>query len=291
MADHDTTRPDPRPEALTLPIDRIRWAANTAPRDDLRLFDELRPRSWIERTWERLHPDRRTFLAVLAPFAVCAAITVAAGVASADPRLAPPGCTTVEVEPGNTMSGIGQRAGLTLEQVVALNGHIDNPNLIHPGDQIAVACPAGAPPVERLEHVDVEKYRNIYESPGVLSWPSIIAELYNAGARGTMLVELAATTQCESNRLPAAVGDTHLVGKGWGPSIGILQVRTRDEQRGTGGARDEDALRSSIEHQAWGAVQVAEAQGMRAWTCYQLGHHKGFIGLVTQTARDMGVLS
>ena len=44
-----------------------------------------------------------------------------------------------QVVQGDTLWGIAQRFGLSLETLIALNPQIKNPNLIHPGDEVRVA--------------------------------------------------------------------------------------------------------------------------------------------------------
>lgn len=39
-----------------------------------------------------------------------------------------------------------------------------------------------------------------------------------------------------------ALGDENIAGNGWGPSVGIWQIRSRAGQQGTGGVRDGDRL-------------------------------------------------
>ena len=46
--------------------------------------------------------------------------------------------STYKVKKGDTLSGIAARNGLTLDQLLALNPQIKNPNLIHTGDEITL---------------------------------------------------------------------------------------------------------------------------------------------------------
>ncbi|MDN5364373.1 MAG: hypothetical protein PWQ91_1435, partial [Eubacteriales bacterium] len=47
------------------------------------------------------------------------------------------------VQPGDTMFLIAQRFGVSLDDLIAANPHISDPNLIFPGD---VLCVPGVPP-------------------------------------------------------------------------------------------------------------------------------------------------
>lgn len=225
-----------------------------------------------------------TARAAAAGTALLAALPGATSPTLADPgRTAPPGCAHVIVAPGDTTWRIARDHGLTLDQIAALNPHIDNLARIHPGDQLATSCtPTPAA-------VDVARFFDEREPDGRLTWRSIVAHLYHQDMRGDDLITLAAIAECESNRWPTAVGDNHLTNAVWGPSIGFLQVRTLRAQRATNGPRDEDALRSSVAHQAWAATEVWRAQGFNAWTCYRNGHHKGLLAAVRTAAVEIGV--
>lgn len=50
---------------------------------------------------------------------------------------------TYVVVPGDTLSGIAARYGTTVEAIVALNSFITNPNLIYPGERLAVPSNLG----------------------------------------------------------------------------------------------------------------------------------------------------
>lgn len=208
-------------------------------------------------------------------------------------RKAPAGCMSVVVQKGDTTWAIATANGLTLDQIARLNPQIPDLSRIHPGDELAVTCsPDGvalAVPQSVTRGVDVSRWLDERETDGRLTWRSVVAHLYAAGLRGDALAELAGTAECESNRWPTAVGDVHLADKKWGPSIGVWQVRTLHAQRGTGGPRDEAALRGDVDAQARAAVEVWRSQGGRAWTCWRNRHHVGQLGHVRQALVEIGV--
>ena len=231
--------------------------------------------------------------------AAAAAIGVLALPHAADAHLDPPGrrapagCTAVTVQRGDTTWAIATANGLSLDRIARLNPQIPDLAKIHPGDELAVTCdPQGvalAVP-QSVSRVDVSRWLDEREPDGRLTWRSMVAHLYAQGMRGDDLVTLAAIAECESNRFPWAVGDKHLANKTWGNSYGVLQVRSLVAARGTGAPRDADALQASVAHQAFAAVEVWRAQGPRAWTCWQNGHHKGQLEIERAAAAEIGVL-
>jgi hypothetical protein len=251
--------------------------------DDPAIIDSLRPNGSKRRT---IGVTAALVLAGVLGGAL--ALEPSAGAA----RLAEPGCMTHEVTRGDTLSSIARNYGLTLDELKALNPQLASPswNLIHPGDQVAYACPENAMAPARVEHVDVSQWKNRWESDGVLSWESIIAELYDVGFRGDDLVTMAAITPGESGRRPGAVGDVELQNATWSESWGLFQIRTLRAQEGTGGPRDRVALKDNASHQAWAAYEVWRSQGFAAWTCWKLKWHLGHMDHARAVAQSMGVL-
>lgn len=268
MADAEASHA--RSDALTRPIEHIEWA-------------DPRPH------------DRRARKRWRAAAAGLVGITAAGALALPDAdaaRLADPSCRIHTVTRGDTLSKIGHNYGVPLEEIKRLNPQLADPSFdrIYPADQVAYECAENAMAPARVEHVDVERFRNRWESDGVLSWESIIAELYLAGFRGDDLVTMAAISPGESGRRPSAVGDVELANGTWGYSYGAFQIRSLHAQDGTGGPRDAKALRDNVEHQAYGAFEVWRSQGFKAWTAYKLRWHEGHMGTARSVARDMGVL-
>lgn len=270
------TKPDgsgdgPRPKTPHVPTD-LRW------------IDELRPRPRTERWRWAIAGTGLTACTILA---AGLALTPSASAA----RLAPEGCVAVEVQPGDTVWAIARANGLTLDQISERNPHISDLSRVHPGDEIVVSCdpadPVLAPPVAV---VNVDQWRGRWDMPGVLSWESVIAELYIAGFRGDDLVTMAAIIPGESGRRPDAIGDTTIQTATWGPSVGIAQIRTLRAQQGTGGPRDITALQISVAHQAWSAYEVFLSSGFRAWTVYRTGGYRAEVDTARYVAASMGIL-
>lgn len=294
---HPTADPTRR-RALELPVDQIRWS------DDPAVYDALRPRT----PWYRRH----SVIAAAVVAALGGLGVAAATAASADPRLAPAGCEIHVVEPGDSMSRIARDHEVPVAEFIARNPHIDNPNLIYPGDELCVqltTTPPPPPPVPVNEAQRVPRDELTLDWPGVNPWlpgdqivdgvasqTAIVRALYNAGARGNQLLTLAAVTECESNRRIAAVGDQHLTDRTWGPSVSPWQIRTLKADTGRGTARDIEYA-STLEGGADAAVQVwngrlaAGANPASAWTCWINGHHRSFVEPYRTIAEHYGWLS
>jgi hypothetical protein len=200
----------------------------------------------------------------------------------------------VQVQRGDTVSAIARANTLTLDQIAAINPHISNLNRVWPGDEVAVTCdPNGvalAVPQSVTRDASVSRWLDEREADGRVTWRSLVANLHTHGLRGDELVTLAAIAECESNRWVSAVGDVHLANGTWGPSYGVLQVRSLHAARGTGAPRDAEALQGSLPHQTWAAAEVWRQQGARAWTCWRNGHHTGLLDTVRAAATEIGAL-
>ncbi len=222
------TEPEPSPraphEALTLPIDEIRWRG-----------DEPRPKS-------------KKRIAAAAAGAFVLGVANLADAAPDAPRLAQPGCIFHTVVRGDTVWRIAGKAGITLDVAARLNPQVPDLSKIEVGDQIATSC--GTNEVQRTQlapavHVvNVAKWYDEREADGRMTYRAIIAYGYTAGFRGEDLVTLAAIVPGESSRGLLNDGDIHLQDNVWGPSIPPLMVRSVKAQKGTGRQRDEDLLRT-----------------------------------------------
>lgn len=271
---------------------------------------------------------------------------VGAGNANAAPQrpTLDPGqvCNLHTVVSGDTLSKIAKRNGITLDEFIARNRHVVNPNLIYPGDVVVINCeqrtvtpPTTSPTTSLAPALTVqgpakltsdsapaptappaEVQRVVKPAPSV-EWPGanpfipgeqvvdgvasqglILRTLHNAGARGNQLIGLASITECESNRRLNAEGDQHLADRTWDASVTPWQIRSQNQQRGKGTARDIDALREDpLGHGAAAAIEIYDAalaagrDPLRPWTCYLNGHHRSFIAPYTSLAEQMGLLS
>lgn len=223
------------------------------------------------------------------------------GAAGAGPRLADPGCITVEVKKGDTVWAISGRAGITLDVAARLNPHIENLSKIEVGDQIAVACPENEvqkaevqlAPAVRI--VNVDQWLGERDGENIASKKAILAALYKAGARDGQLITLAAITEGESGRKINALGDIDIQTGSWGPSGGAFQVRSVKAERGKGTTRDLDRV-LTLEGGAQSAVElwnqsVARGKpGGQPWTAWLKGWHTPHLASYTAAATEMGLL-
>ena len=132
---------------------------------------------------------------------------------------------------------------------------------------------------------------------GVASQGLILRALYDVGARGNQLIGLAAITEGESNRRLNAEGDQHLADRTWDASVTPWQIRSQNQQRGKGTARDLDALRADpLGHGALAAVEIYQAaleQGrdpLSPWTAHLKGNDRSFVEPYRSLAQQMGLL-
>lgn len=117
------------------------------------------------------------------------------------------------------------------------------------------------------------------------SGAQIANALYQAGFRGEALVTMLATAMGESGWNAQATGDTTLTNGTWGPSVGVFQIRTLNAERGTGGWRDEQALRGSLLHQAKAAFAISNGgTNFGPWTIYSNGAYTQHMAAARQAA-------
>lgn len=269
-------------------------------------------------------PWKRTTAAVIAGVivAACASTADAAQRPTLDPTLS---CTIHTVAAGDWMSKIAVKNGLTTQELVARNPHVPDPNRIWPGDELVLSCAPRKPvvsptttaaPTTTAPALEVNAMQAAPKPAPVVAWPGampfipgeqvvdgvasqalILRSLYNAGARGNLLVGLAAVTEGESNRRLNAEGDHELRDATWDVSLTPWQIRGAKEQRGKGTARDVDALRADpLGHGAAAALEIAEAklaQGrdpLSPWTAHLVGNDRSFVAPYTELAQKMGLL-
>lgn len=106
---------------------------------------------------------------------------------------------------------------------------------------------------------------------------ALVAAARLAGFAGNALETLVAVVLAESGGDPDNVGDEHLVGSKWGPSIGLAQIRSLWAERGTGGTRDPDRL-TDVNfnlHSAW--TISSGGTSFTHWTAYTSGAYRKYL--------------
>lgn len=113
-----------------------------------------------------------------------------------------------------------------------------------------------------------------------LSFDQALAVATSGGFRGGALITAVAIAKAESGLRTDAMGDTSIQTPKWGPSVGLWQIRSLKTQRGTGGARDADALLNPL-HNARSAFSISGG-GINwfPWTVYKTGAYKAHIPAV-----------
>ncbi len=213
-------------------------------------------------------------------------------------------CTIHTVQAGESMTGIAIAAGRMPWDVAPLNPHIANPDLIYPGDQIAVDCtprvevapevpalvPESMPAALSVPLPPIVPTLQAYERDGVLTDEGIVATYFDAGFRGNALVTMSAITICESGGRPGAVGDVHLQSEKWNASIGLAQIRSLNAEAGTGSTRDGEQLHDPAFNAASAFAISSGGSNFQPWTCFTNGMWEGHVERMRAAAGALGLL-
>lgn len=88
----------------------------------------------------------------------------------------------------------------------------------------------------------------------------------------------AAVAMAESGLNPGAKGDVGLETDYWGPSVGLMQIRTVRSQTGTGGDRDISILSDPLQNML-AAYHISHGgKDWSPWTTYTSGKYRQFLG-------------
>jgi len=119
----------------------------------------------------------------------------------------------------------------------------------------------------------------------VLNTDEVARHCHNAGFCGTELVTVVAIAKGESGFDTDAVGDGDLADGTWGPSVGLLQVRSLRAELGTGGERDELANHDPA-HNARAAWSIsAHGSNFGPWSVFQSGAYQRHLAAVGPACR------
>jgi hypothetical protein len=112
-----------------------------------------------------------------------------------------------------------------------------------------------------------------------------IAELaYQAGFRGRSIETAVAVALAESAGDPTARGDTGLQNGTWGPSVGLWQIRSLNDERGTGGTRDEKANLDPRTNARHAYTISGKGTNWQPWAAYTNGSYRQFLGRAHEAA-------
>lgn len=112
---------------------------------------------------------------------------------------------------------------------------------------------------------------------GRLTAAQIASLARDAGFRGDDVTTAVAVALAESGGRPDAIGDTTLQNGTWGPSVGLFQIRSLREQRGTGGVRDELANRDPATNVRHARAIAATERGWRHWSVVLHGTYRRYL--------------
>lgn len=284
---------EPRHPALTRPLDQLAWS------DDARPYDRR---------------ERKRFRnAVAATLGLSATVAGCLALPSADAaRLAGPECYTHEVARGDTLSSIARNYDTTVDALKAMNPQLAAPsfNLIYPGDQVAIVCLGDAQPPARDANPGHPEWDSIRSQPffsctvagkqwqHCVSTERLIVAAHDVGWRGDDLVIMVATTFGEGAPAVDAVGDEGITNGTYGPSYGVVQVRSMWAMDHSGAPRDRFALwnpadpNGSLLHQMWAAREVwlEAGRSWSPWTNHRNMGHAPHLARISGLAAEIGAL-
>lgn len=113
---------------------------------------------------------------------------------------------------------------------------------------------------------------------GTLTADQIAQYAYQAGFRGQGLLRIVAIAFAESGGRTNARGDVGLQTAQWGPSIGLTQVRSLNNQRGKGGQRDELANADPLTNMRNAFAISNGGTNFRPWSTFTSGKYQNFLG-------------
>lgn len=99
-----------------------------------------------------------------------------------------------------------------------------------------------------------------------------------AGFDPASAVIVAAIGAAESGLDPAAVGDVELQNSTWGPSVGVLQIRTLKRDTGTGRLRDIGTLSDPLANFRAAYEISGHGRDFSPWSVYTSGKYRQFVG-------------
>jgi hypothetical protein len=98
----------------------------------------------------------------------------------------------------------------------------------------------------------------------------------------------AAVAMAESGLNPGAQGDTGLETAYWGPSVGLMQIRTVKSQTGSGKDRDISRLSDPLQNMI-SAYHISNGgKDWSPWTTYNTGKYRQFLGQASSGAATAG---
>lgn len=115
---------------------------------------------------------------------------------------------------------------------------------------------------------------------------------YNAGFRGTALVKAVAIAWGESGLNAHAIGDTNLITEKWGPSLGLWQIRTLNNNAPSypypDNYRDASQLADPLFNAKAAYAISKKGTDFSPWTVYNNGSYSKYMDRVTEAIKEVG---
>lgn len=111
-----------------------------------------------------------------------------------------------------------------------------------------------------------------------LTFPQAYAYARQAGFDPASAIIAVAIGMAESGLVTNAKGDVKLQDSYWGPSVGVMQIRTVKSQTGTGQDRDITRLSDPLQNMISAFNISHKGTDFSAWTTYNNGDYRDFLG-------------
>lgn len=122
-----------------------------------------------------------------------------------------------------------------------------------------------------------------------LTMAQVYAYARQAGFAPDTAVVAAAIAMAESGDNPKAQGDVNLETSYWGPSVGLMQIRTVKAQTGTGADRDIAKLTDPLQNMIAAYNISDKGRDFSPWTTFTSGKYRQFLGQAQASAGTAAV--
>ena len=148
-----------------------------------------------------------------------------------------------------------------------------------PGDLMDPATdPATAPTTSRPRRKTGPPGAPVPTGKGKMNLVEVARLARNAGFSGDALVTAVAIAVGESGLNPGAMGDTTITDAKWGPSVGLMQIRSFNNERGKGSTRDERANLDPATNLVNAFTISGGGKSFTPWSVYKNGTYKKYLG-------------
>ncbi|MFT3871030.1 MAG: hypothetical protein QM714_12515 [Nocardioides sp.] len=117
-----------------------------------------------------------------------------------------------------------------------------------------------------------------------LSYAQVYGLARGAGLGRDAAITATAVAFAESGGNSAAVGDVNLQDATWGPSIGLWQIRSMKDDRGTGNVRDATRLKQPSFNARSMATISSNGRDFGPWSVYKSGAYRAHLAAARKAA-------